>query len=152
MCLITFSIFVSSRTYNSVDLPRKWITFFCQEDSVSRVGIHEYKEKKIIEVDLSKCSPQETITTINEAIALIKTQPRNSVLLLTDVTDAVQNKDSVAAIKDFALSNVHFVRASAVVGVDESKQPVLATVRFLTLHEIKQASNTEEAKEYLVQK
>ncbi len=119
---------------------------------MSRVGIIEHKGKKILEVDLSKCNPQETICVINEATGLIKTQPRNSVLLITDVTDAVQNKDSVAAIKDFVLSNVPYVRASAVVGVDESKQPVLATVRFLTLHEIKQAMNHEEARDYLVNK
>lgn len=119
---------------------------------MSRVSIVEYKGKSLIEVDISGCNPEAAISIIKDATALIKTHTRNSVLLLTNVTEAVQNKDSVTAIKDFAVSNVPYVRASVVIGVDESKQPVLATVRFLTLHEIKQAASLEEAREYLIQK
>jgi hypothetical protein len=117
---------------------------------VSRVRISEHKGKNLIEVDLSECGPQEAIPYIREAMALIKMQTRNSVLLLTNVNDAEYDMEVVKAIKDYVISNSPYVKASAVVGIDGIKQAILATVRFLTLHEIKVHETVEEARDWLV--
>jgi hypothetical protein len=117
---------------------------------VSRVGSRDYSGKMLIEVNLSSCTEDEAIATIKEATTLIKSQARNSVLLFTDVSNTGYNKKVVDAIKDFAVSNTPYVKASAVVGIDEPKKPILATIRFLTLHEIKSFETIQEAKDWLV--
>jgi hypothetical protein len=117
---------------------------------LSQVGIVEYMGKNLIEIDLSESKPEEALANIQKAMALVKAQARNSVLLLTNVRETVLNKDVVSAIKDFTLSNIPYVKASAVVGVDDSNQSTLTTIRFLTMHEIKKFETTRDAKSWLV--
>jgi len=116
---------------------------------MSRLNVAILGGKTLVEIDLTGCEPQESIQVIKETTSLIKTYPRNSVLLLTNVTEAVQTKEVVNCIKDFAVSNTPYVRASAVLGIDAEKKPVLATVQFLTLHEIQPFVNEIDAREWL---
>lgn len=116
---------------------------------MSRVTVANLGGKTLVELDLSGCVPDVSIPAIKDAMSIIKTFPRNSVLLLTNVTEAVQTKDVVNCIKDFAVSNTPYVKASAVLGIDAEKKPVLATVQFLTLHEIRSFSDEADAREWL---
>lgn len=116
---------------------------------MSKVNAASLGGKTLVELDLSGCGPEESIPIIREAMSLIKTYPRNSVLLLTNVTDAVQTKEVINWIKDFVISNTPFVIASAVLGIDAEKKPVLATVQFLTLHEIRSFTDEIDARAWL---
>lgn len=80
----------------------------------------------------------------------IATLPRNSVLILTDATNARYNRQSAAAMKEFAAQNSPFVKASAVVGADGLREVLLDAVRFFTRRPIKACATREEALEWLV--
>jgi len=117
---------------------------------VTRVFVEQYTSKEIVNVDVSGCNPEDCIQVLNEATRLIKEKPRNSVLILANVQDTHYTKETVLAVKNFAMSNTPYVKGSAVLGIDGAKQAILATVRFLTLHEIKSFDTREEAKDWLV--
>jgi hypothetical protein len=75
--------------------------------------------------------------------------PRNSVLILTDATNAIYNKESAKAMKDFASKNTPFVKASAVVGADGFRAVLLEAIRSLTKRKIKACKNRADAMEWL---
>jgi len=75
-----------------------------------------YNGKTIVIVDISNTRPEEAIPALREAQQQIALLPRKSVLILTDATNAVFNKESAKAMKEFAAKNSPFVKASAVVG------------------------------------
>lgn len=108
-----------------------------------------HKGKKIVQVDLSNSQPEDTLKVLPAARALIGQYPAKSALVLTDVTNAVYNKDVAAAIKEFVSSNTPFVQASAIVGADGVRQVLLQTVIMITRREIKTFQNREAAKEWL---
>lgn len=118
---------------------------------MSRVGIEDYNGKSLINVDLTECVPEESIRYLREAIELVKGQSRNSVLLLTNVSNTVYDMSIVPVVKDYVVSNTPYIRASAVVGVDGIKKAIFSTLRFLTLHEINQFDTVQEAKDWLSQ-
>jgi len=118
---------------------------------MSRVGVEDYNGKNLINVDLTECVPEESIRYLREAIVLIKSQPRNSVLLLTNVSNTVYDMSIIPVVKDYAVSNMPYIKASAVVGVDGFKKAIFSTLRFLTLHEINQFNSVQEAKDWLSQ-
>jgi hypothetical protein len=52
------------------------------------------KEKTVVIVDISNTRPEEAIIALREAQQQIALLPRNSVLILTDATNAIYNKES----------------------------------------------------------
>jgi hypothetical protein len=116
-----------------------------------RVAMEDYNGKYLINVDLTSCIPEESIRYLREAIVLIKGQPRNSVLLLTNVSNTVYDMGIVPVVKDYVISNTPYIKASAVVGIDGVKKAIFSTLRFLTLHEINQFDSVQEAKDWLSQ-
>jgi hypothetical protein len=111
-----------------------------------------YKGKTIIIVDISNTKPNEAIVALQEAQQEIAKLPPKSALILTDATNAIYNKASSAAMKEFAAKNTPFVKASAVVGADGIRAILLEAVRLLTRREIKACESREEAMEWLVSK
>jgi hypothetical protein len=109
-----------------------------------------YRGKTIIIVDISNTKPEEAIIALREAQQQIALLPLKSVLILTEVTNAIYNKESAKAMKEFAAKNTPFVKASAVVGADGFRAVLLEAVRLLTRREIKACKNRDEAMEWLV--
>ena len=112
--------------------------------------LSSYKGKTIVIVDISNTKPQETIPALREAQQQIALLPEKSVLILTDVTNAIYNTESAKAMKEFAAKNSPFVKASAVVGADGFRAVLLETIRILTKREIKACKSRKEAMEWLV--
>ncbi len=109
-----------------------------------------YKGEQICVVHISNSAPKESISLIKEAQQRIARLPPESGLILTDVTDAVYNQEGAAAIKEFALHNTPYVKASAVVGADGLRSISLKSVALLTRREIKPFKTRDEALEWLV--
>jgi hypothetical protein len=116
---------------------------------MSKVEVLTHKGKSIIYINLSKCAPEDSVAALNEARTIIAKQPPKSALVLTNVTEAIYNKDVASAIKDFVSSNTPFMKASAIVGADGVRQVLLSTVTFITRREIKQHQTIQEAKDWL---
>ena len=116
---------------------------------MSRFEILSHKGKQIVLVDLSNSQPEETLKVLPIAkVAIAKLSPK-SALVLTDVTNAVYNKDVAAAIKDFSEKNTPFVKKSVVVGADGIRLILLQTVSMLTRREIKTCKTRAEALDWL---
>ncbi len=116
---------------------------------MTRVEIVEHNGRNIIKVDISGCKADEANENLKEAISLVKSQPKNSVLLLTNVMDTAYDKAIFPVIKDYVVSNIPYIRGSAVVGIDGLKRAIFNTLRFLTMHEINQFETMEEALDWL---
>ena len=109
-----------------------------------------YKGKTIVIVDISNTKPEEAIIALREAQPQIALLPLKSALIVTDATNAIYNKESAKAMKEFAAKNTPFVKASAVVGADGFRAVLLEMVRLFTKREIKACKNRDEAMEWLV--
>ena len=84
---------------------------------MERVYFTEYKGKKFLYIDMSKCSAEEMFAVIANARGIIRNQPEKSVFSLTDVTDAWFDPEVMDAMKEFVAGNKPYVAAAAVVGV-----------------------------------
>jgi hypothetical protein len=119
-------------------------------DYMSRVQTITQKGKNIISIDLSNCKPTDAIATIHEAKRVITKQAPKSALVLTDVTNAVYDKDVANAIKDFTNANTPYMKGSAVIGADGVRRVLLDTIIFLTRRELKTFPSRELAISWLV--
>lgn len=105
--------------------------------------------KDITLIDLSHCSPDETIKVIQDAKGIIQKFAPKSGLVMTDVSGAVYTKEVAEGIKGFVSHNTPYVKASAVVGAEGVAQVLLQTVIFITRRELKSFSTREEASKWL---
>jgi hypothetical protein len=105
--------------------------------------------KSIFLLDLSGTRPAEAVEALRVAQERISVTAPHSVLFLTDVRDAVYDRDSSAALKEFAQRNTPHIRASAVVGAEGLRGVLLTSVRVVTGREIELFGTTEEAEEWL---
>jgi hypothetical protein len=116
---------------------------------MNRVQALRHKGKSIILVDLSHCTPNESLEAIPNAQEVIaKAGPKNA-LVMTDVTEATYNQAVAAAIKSFVQVNTPYMKGSAVVGADGVRLILLNTVIFLTRRELKTFKTRIEAQDWL---
>jgi len=109
-----------------------------------------YQNKKVILADFSNSKPDEQLLAFPEIQEHISAKPEKSVLLLTDVSNAVYNSASSAAIKEWSSKNTPFVKASAVVGASGFLAVVLAGIRLFTGRDIRSFDSRNEALDWLV--
>ena len=109
-----------------------------------------YKGEQIAVVDLANTNVDEINAILMEARKQICRLPQKSALILTDVTNAIYNRASSAAMKEFADKNTPFVKASVVVGIDDLRNVLLQTISIFTGRKIKTCKDRDGAMEWLV--
>ena len=117
---------------------------------MKQVEFITYEEKQILLIDLSHIQPQEGISIIKEAKEQIIIQPYNSLLILTDVTQAHFDAALVQSLKDFTTQNKPFVYASAVVGIEGIKKVILDAVEKFSNRKFSTFDNRMNALNWLV--
>ncbi len=108
-----------------------------------------YNGRQICIVDVSNSIPAESKAIFKEAEQHIAALPLKSCLLLTDVTNAAYERDSAAAVTEYASHNTPYIKASAVIGADSLRSVMLQTVALMTKREIKAFKTRNEALEWL---
>ncbi len=116
---------------------------------MERVRFITHKDRKILYIDFSCCSPEEMMTYMREAQRIISSQSEGSVLTLTDVTDARYNRQVSAALKEYTNANKPFVKAAAVIGVTGLKEVILNAIILFTRRKFSLFDRIDEAKEWL---
>lgn len=111
---------------------------------MERVYFTEYRGKKFLYIDMSKCNEDEMLAVIANATKIIRSQPEKSVFSLTNVTDAWFCPEVNDAMKEFLSGNKPYVVAAAVVGVSGSKIMKVFGRKLVLFDTI------EQAKEWLV--
>jgi hypothetical protein len=82
-----------------------------------RVKFIKHLEKEILLLDFSDSGAAEVLKIIEDAKRVISTKPENSLLTLTDVTNARFNEEVGDGMKQFSAHNKPYVRAAAVAGI-----------------------------------
>jgi hypothetical protein len=118
---------------------------------MSKVRPIVHNGKQIIFLDFSGCNVEDFSTIINEAEKLIRAEPLNSVLTLTDVTDAKYNLEVTEALIEFVKGNKPFVKAGGVVGLDTIKKVIYNSVMHFSGRNLLAFDDIEKAKNWLVE-
>ena len=116
---------------------------------MAKVEFIRYKDKQILFFDFSG-TPEEILPVIKEARMIIATQPPNSLLTLSDVTESKFNNDVREALKAFTLHNKPYVKAGAVVGVTGLKKVLYTVVMQFSGRNMPVFDTLDEAKDWLV--
>ncbi len=114
-----------------------------------RVKFIKHEEKDILFLDFSNTRTDEVLKIIEDAKQVISTKPMNSLLTLTDVTNARFNDEVGDGMKRFSAHNKPYVKAAAVVGITGLKKIIFGAVMAFSKRNIESFDNVEEAKRWL---
>lgn len=116
---------------------------------MERVGFGGHRGKQILFLDFSNCGVPDILQTIDEAKAIVKQQPEQSLLILSDVTNAAFDDSVRLAMKEFTVHNKPYVKASAVVGVTGLKRIIFDGIMLFSRRKITAFDNIEAARDWL---
>lgn len=106
--------------------------------------------KPIIVVDISDADPESMIAALYEAQTIIAQLPLKSGLILVDASETTFTRVSQEALREFAIQNTPFVRASAVVVSEGMRTSWIQTISRVVGREIKTFKDRQEAMDWLV--
>ena len=115
-----------------------------------RVRFITHEGKNILHLDFSRCTAAEALNIIAKAKKVIATQPEQSLLTLTDVTDTRFSDEVTQELKLFTAHNRPYVRAAAVVGVTGLKRIIFEAVIVFSGRKLSTFDTIEKAKQWLV--
>jgi hypothetical protein len=110
-----------------------------------------HNERQILFLDFSYCNVKDFPIIIEEAEKLIREEPQNSVLTLTDVTGARYNLEVIEALKEFVKCNKPFVKAGAVIGLDGLKRIIHNSIMYFSGRNLTAFDDIEKAKDWLAE-
>lgn len=116
-----------------------------------RVRFVAHQGKQILYHDFSNLlQTEDAMAAIEESRAIVRKQPLNSVLTLTDVTGSRFNRAIVEGLKELTAGNKPHVKAGAIVGLSGIQRVVYVAVTQLSGRRLPTFSSVTEAKDYLV--
>lgn len=118
----------------------------------SRVRYIEHKEHRILYIDFSHATPDEFLATIELAERTIAGEPPSSVLTLTNAEKAMHDRRVTERLKSYVEHNKPFVRAGAVVGLNELRKIVFNFLNKASGRSLKAFDDITDAKNWLVRK
>ena len=122
-----------------------------ENKTTQRVRFVEYKAKKILLLDFTKCELADVMVVVHEARRVIDGAHEQSLLTLTDVTGAHFNPATTRVMKEFSADNKRFVRAGAVVGLTPLTRTIYEAVLKFTGRNIPAFYNRMQALEWLAE-
>ena len=113
----------------------------------------EYNDKKIFFQDFSKLfyNSAAVKTELDEVQKIVISQPKNSVLILTDMRDTNVGRELLPAMNAASAATKDHVKKTAVLGVTGVKRKLADLLSSLTGQPLKYFDNIEEAKKWLVE-
>ena len=115
-----------------------------------RVRFIKHQEKDILFLDFSNTEADEVLKIIEDAKRVIGTKPENSLLTLTDVTNARFNEEEGNGMKQFTAYNKPYVKAAAVVGITGLKRIIFGAVMAFSKRNLEPFDDVEQAKRWLI--
>jgi len=119
---------------------------------MEKVKFITHKNKNILFIDLSNCSEEHALQTIEKSRNIIKKQPEHSVLALTDIrNDGMFIPDLFQAMKGFTKHNKPYIKASAVIASGELLKLFVDTISKLSDRSFFVFKDAEKAKDWLAE-
>jgi hypothetical protein len=115
----------------------------------NRVRFIRHGSAQILFIDWSNAPSEEILTSIAEAKRIIAGSPQNSVLTLTHVANARVDRRVTEILKDYVAHNKPYVRAGAVVGLNDLKMIFFNFVNRATGRSLRGFNTIAEAQEWL---
>ncbi len=115
-----------------------------------RVKFITHQETEILFLDFSNSEADEVLSTIEDAKRVISSRPEQSLLTLTDVTNARFNEAVGEGMKQLTAHNKPYVKAAAVVGITGLKRIIFGAVMTFSQRKIESFDDVEEAKKWLI--
>ena len=116
-----------------------------------RVKFIKHREKEILLLDFSNSGTDEVLKIIEDAKRVISAKPENSLLTLTDVTNARFNEKVGDGMKQFSAHNKPYVKAAAVVGITGLKKIIFGAVMAFSKRNLASFDDVEQAKHWLAE-
>ncbi|MBI2213943.1 MAG: hypothetical protein HYU52_09880 [Acidobacteria bacterium] len=116
---------------------------------MSATSFITHKGSKILYIDLARKTPEQLLAAIREAKAVIGQQEPFSLLTLTDVEGSSYNRVVADELKAYVAHNKPFVRAGAVVGLNDLKRVIFNFLNRVTGRTLKGFDRVEAAKDWL---
>jgi len=113
----------------------------------------EHKGKKIFFQDFSKLfyNAPAAITELDEVQKIVISQPKNSVLVLTDMRDTNVGRELLPAMNAAPAATKDYVKKTAVLGVTGVKRKLADMLTALTGQSLKYFDDVEAAKNWLIE-
>ena len=113
----------------------------------------EHNGKKIFYQDFSKFfyNSAAVKAELSEVQAVVKSQPKDSVLILTDLRDTSIGSDLLPAMNAASAATKTYVRKTAVLGVTGAKRKLADLLSSLTGQPLKYFDDIEAAKKWLTE-
>jgi len=113
----------------------------------------EFKEKKILFQDFSKLfyNSAAVIAELEEVQKIVTSEPKNSVLVLTDMRDTNVGRELLPAMNAASSATKDYVKKTAVLGVTGIKRKLADLLTALTGQPLKYFDDIEAAKNWLVE-
>lgn len=118
--------------------------------SMQRIQFITYESKQILFVDMTNSTPAEAIPISVEVEALVTDQPKNSVLILVDMTGAQFDKQALDRMKTAAAYDRPYVKRSAMFGVGKEHTAMKEALKIFSRREYRYFDTREEALAWLV--
>jgi hypothetical protein len=116
-----------------------------------RVKIIPYQGKKVLHLDFSGITFEETEQITEHARPIIDKLPRKSIYTFSDFTGVILKPDIIVLVSAFAKANEPFVIAGAVVGLTATNRFILNTVNKVARRNLRSFDDPAAAREWLVQ-
>jgi hypothetical protein len=117
-----------------------------------RIHFISHQTKQILLVDFSNC-PSSEVEKIARAVPdYVITQPRGSVLVLSDFTGALLDEDAIRTIKETAVFDKPYIAKSALVGGGNLSTILGENLRDFSRREFPAFKTRQEALGWLVGK
>jgi hypothetical protein len=113
---------LSQQTCCHASLRKRWLL-------TDRVRFITHQRKQILLVDLSNCSASQVQEIIRTLPELVTTQPRGSVLILSDFAGASFDEEAVRVMKEAAVFDKPFIKKTAWVGAEDFPEKFAQSVK-----------------------
>lgn len=115
-----------------------------------RLRFIKHQDKDILFVDLSDASKQDLLILLPRIKAVVTEQPRDSVLILADLSGAKIDKDVATRVKEVLVFDRPYVKKAAWVGVDELPNVFYENFKTFSRRDLPTFKTQSEALEWLV--
>jgi hypothetical protein len=117
---------------------------------LERIRFIDHRGRQILIVDLSNCPANEFEKLVRQVPDHVTVQPLGSVLVLTDFTGAVFDRDAMRAVKETAVFDKPYIKKSALVGTETFPRDFYEELKSFSRRELLIFKSRDEALAWLV--
>jgi hypothetical protein len=118
---------------------------------MDRVRFITHKGKKVLLVDYSNVTEEsQLVEMIEQREFLVDSEPKNSVLMIINVTGAKFSKEVLTRAKEANVYDLPYVRRSALVGVEDRQKAAVDAVAMFAKRQWENFATLAEALDWIV--